>query len=282
MKRILVPGLLLMLALFVAVESSGQGFIPLAIYPSAVYLRLVEDRVYESVLLVKNKGDETVDVLIELRDFSISEDGTFLSFDPDVESSNSLAPFLTYSPTMVTLEPEEETSIPYRIELPEDVAGPFWGTLVVSPERASEVGSSTDETTSQTFGVVAKMIYPLAILIHSIDGIEPQAEIAGSDIWLSERDGRSVLNTRFEVANLCQDLLCCAYTLRFYGADGMLVDEQSDPTYRAILPGMSRPFGKMYLADYLPNGTYTVELTLEYGGPAPLVSQLTLEMGGAP
>jgi len=279
-KRILVLGLFLAVIASGVTVVHGQGFIPLVVHPAAVYLRFPDEPVYENVILIRNDGEEPLEVAIELRDFTITSDGTFLSSDPEPGNANSLAPYITYSPNVVALDPGEQTQVHYRIELPDEGGeGPFWGTLVVSSVQASPV-SSGDEREGANLGLLAKMIYPVAIMVHSIKDVEPQAELSNAYIWLGERDGHSVLNARFEITNQCDDLLCCSYTLRFFGADGMMINEQTDPTYRVILPGMSRPFGRMYLADYLPNGTYTVELTLNYEAAMPLVRQLTLELGG--
>jgi len=277
-KRIALLLILMLVVISTGATICGQGFIRLSINPSAVFLRLSDQRIYEGSFEVQNQDEEVVEVEIALKDFSITSMGGFNTLERGETGEYSLTPYITYEPKFVTLQPGERAEVHYKVELPEGNVGPVWGTLVVGPKKGSLMGGDNSDGGATTLGVMVKCVHPFAILINSTAAVEPQAEVIGGDAVLGEENDHKLLTTKISVSNLCVDLLRCLVSFSVLNKEGEIVYSHQDAHDRAILPDEYRVFRKTFLADTLSPGTYTTRIEVDYGVNVPLTREQTIEI----
>ena len=104
----------------------------------------------EGTITVRNDGDTTARLVVSLRDFHFDADGTNDYADP-MSLPRSNAGWVRFSPSQITLEPDESEQVHFRVEVPPDetLAGTYWSLLMVEPAVPEPVVSVAIEPKSR-------------------------------------------------------------------------------------------------------------------------------------
>lgn len=280
MKNKLLMWILLGAILAAGSVAQGQDFGSLSLAPAAVYLTGDSQHV-EGSFQITNGASDPAEIEIALMDFAIAPNGGFQTLPVGTRGVNSLAPYVTYSPSEAVLAPGETIVVQYAIDLPDDVIGPLWGTLLVAPKEGTMMGGESSSAAGSTLGVRVKFVHPFAMLVHANPAIVPQASAIQSIAELGDYQGHPVIHAQIQVGNQCDDFLRCSVAFTLLDAAEKLVDYSADPFPRAILPKETREFGTLFSAADLDPGTYSVLAEIDFGGAAILTTIRQIEIGAS-
>lgn len=96
---------------------------------------------YNGNVIVENLGEEPKDIKIYQTDYFFTADGSN-RYDEPGSSPRSNAPWISFSPKQLTIQPHERIRINYEVSVPDDgsLIGTYWSMLMVEglPEIATE------------------------------------------------------------------------------------------------------------------------------------------------
>ena len=255
-KRILV-GLIVVLGGWLV--ATAQQAVPLGVSTLGIDLEVAPGESQTGTFTVVNRGEEPIDVEVALRDFTRALDGGLRLLDPETHA-RSLAPYLSYAPTELTLGAGESRPVSYRVELPEGASGPHWSMLMVR-ERSERNDDPNDEDERQAGGVLS---FSFGVQLRQVD---PSHRVLEGRLTNTEvvppQDGapRQVVTT-FENTGTAFPLV--SGEIRIIDADGREVTTVEVSRFR-VFPNLERQVTTPIDAD-LSAGTFLALVVLDFGG----------------
>lgn len=153
---------------------------------------------YEGIVFLRNKGDKTQEVKIEKRDYLFYKDGSN-RFDEPPSHPRSNAPWISLSPSKVTIPPGETIVVNFKIHVPDDqkLTGTYWSVLMIEPLEPiapETLLKSEDKKLTMSLKIVVKH----AIQIITDIGDTGTTRIKFLDKRIVEKEGKKILEVDIE------------------------------------------------------------------------------------
>lgn len=258
---LLLAGLLVLVA-----TACGQELLPFTVEPLSAWLQLPSGAEYSGSFLIKNVGQNEVILNILPVDFIYTENGEPVTLEPGTLGSNSLCPYITYSPTQMTLRSGEVGEVSYTVSLPPDVNDPCWAMLAVTPEAPQEIELESPE---EGFRFVVRMSlkYLFTIVQQPPSSVQPAGQVVKMNAKGStEEDGSRKVTVTLTFQNLVDDVLRCKVYFEVRDAFGDKLARYDMPYEMIVLPHATRNFVHTFEGlDWRP-GEYLILGVVDFGG----------------
>lgn len=208
-------------------------------------------------VFVKNKGKTEQSFIFNLADWLTDENGEVKYFNPG-STSRSCSEWITVTPNVVTLQPNESARVNVTILVPENEMSTKWSMLFVESAKEQTGPKAIDKDVQMGLNVSARIAVPIyqspagnTFFKGTIDGL---AEM------ISE-DGKRSFES--EVINIGDKILNCKV---YYTIINLETAEEimSDPIEFSLLPESSKKVPYTMTED-LAKGKYSVTAILDYG-----------------
>lgn len=224
---------------------------------------------YANTIVLYNEGDSSRTAEVSLRDYTFSADGTTRYDDPGT-LARSNAPWIDYGGSTVTLPPEQEVEVTYRVDVPAQVdggppTGTYWSMILVEPLNQPQGAAA------QGIAVQQVRRYGIQVATHIRETGTPDLSLLSTD--LQQATGGAVLS--LSVENAGTRGVRPAARVELYDASGALVLTQ-DASRKRIYPGTSVRY-RLDLAG-ADAGTYQALLVVEADAGRPIGRQFTVEL----
>jgi len=206
---------------------------------------------------VRNKGNSEQSFIFNLADWLTDEKGEAKYFSPGT-TSRSCANWITVSPSLVTLQPNESTPVNVTMLVPNDNFSTKWAVLFVESAKEKTGVQAIDKNVQMGINVAARIAVPIF------------QSPAGNTLFKGtiEQLTETVLenNTRkYEslVINLGDKILNCKV---YYTIASIATAEEitSEPVEFSLLPESSKKIA-FVMDKPLAKGRYSVTAILDYG-----------------
>lgn len=235
--------------------------------------------VYEGTVVVQNESDEPQQAKVYLTDYLFFADGSN-RYDAPGTVTRSNAPWITFSPSFLTLAPGETVPVTYRVTVPaaDDTteggpAGTFWSMLMVEGIAPGSAESTLGQAQNvPRYGVRQVTRYGIQLATHISGAGTPT--IGFESIRLqAEEDGARVLEV--DIQNEGDRLAESTMWVELYTSDGGAQGRRDGAAYR-IYPGTSVR-QRIDLSDLAP-GAYEALIVVDAGNDHVVGAQYTLEL----
>lgn len=181
----------LLIGLMAANSEANITVFPLTIVSNAV------DGAGSGFFLVRNNGDTTDEVTVNLADWLLDESGN-IKFLESGSTDRSLAPLVQYSPVSFTLEPEEVQRVDFTYAMPASDLGDHWFLFLVDSNEVTPIAETTGEVNTNIgvrvgFGVKVYVTDPNAMADGRVTGMRLDASNPLSIIVRFANSGTAVL-----------------------------------------------------------------------------------------
>jgi hypothetical protein len=226
-------------------------------------------------IIVDNETSEVQQARVYQTDYLFFSDGTNEYGEPGVlERSN--AQWITFSPETMTIPPNGNVTVSYRIDVPSTVEpGTYWSMLMVEsidPSSAeSTLGDEPPDEREMGFRQVTR--YGVQLATH-VDESSAEANVEFSGVTLvAGEDGRTVFQA--DVVNTGERLIRPDVYLRLFDAQGTEFGPFNGTLYR-MYPGTSVR-QRLELVD-VPSGAYQAILIVDAGDDSVFGGQFELTL----
>jgi len=195
------------------------------------------DRV-EGVLLLRNTSDSTRFVRVYKTDYFFSIDKTVYGEPGQLPRSN--ADWISFRPASVTLQPQEEAVIHYRIEMPVEsdelkLSGTYWSVIMVEGIDEEDLALEDMSHSGTGVGIRLRVRYAVQIVTHYGDTGSRALEIIGRRLAYDELNG---VFLEIDLMNTGERWLRPDIRLELFDDQGFLVDAFDGQRAR-LYPGTS-------------------------------------------
>jgi P pilus assembly chaperone PapD len=206
---------------------------------------------------VRNKGNKPQNFVFNLADWLVDESGETKYFAQGT-TARSCADWITVSPALVTLQPNESANINVTMLVPNDESSTRWAVLFVQSAEETTGAQAIDKEVQMGLQVAARIAIPIyqspssnKLFKGVIEGLEEKI------------DGVGLRNYRTQVINTGDKLLNCKVYFTF---SNLQTAEEfiSEPFNFMLLPESSKTISYM-LEKELEKGKYAVSAVLDYG-----------------
>lgn len=208
-------------------------------------------------ILVRNKGNTEQNFVFNVADWLTDENGEIKYFDPGTVS-RSCADWITVSPPLVTLQPNEATRINVTMLVPQDENSTKWAVMFVQSAVEQTGPTAIDKEVKMGIKISARIAIP--IYQSPTSNTLYKATVEGLNETISE-DGKRTYDTK--VINLGDKILNCKM---FFTVSNLETAEEftSEAIDFSLLPESSKVI-KHTLDQTLPPGQYSIAAILDYG-----------------
>lgn len=220
-----------------------------------------------------NTGTEPAQVRIYQTDFLRKADGTADYLEPELGSNpRSNVGWLTVTPKLLMLAPQERTQVLYSVQAPADgkLAGSYWSVIMVEPQVAAP---ATPEPEAGQIKVAIRTVVRYAVVVNVNIGDTGVRSMKFMDKRVVAKDGKRALE--LDLLNTGERQLTPVIWAEFYGADGALVARVAD-RQRSLLPGCS--IRSALDITTLPAGKYEVLVVADNGDDYVFGARYTLDL----
>jgi hypothetical protein len=208
-------------------------------------------------LTIRNKGSREQSFIFNLNDWLTDEKGEVKYFSPGT-TARSCADWITVSPSLVTLQPNESATVNVTILVPSDDMSTKWAVLFVQ----SAVEQTGPRAVDKEMALGVQLALRIAITIYqspssntlykgTIDGLTEKIDEDNTRVYASR------------VINLGDKILNCKV---YYIISNVETAEEimSTPFEFSLLPDNSKKV-EYRLEEPLEPGRYTIAAILDYG-----------------
>lgn len=206
---------------------------------------------------VRNKGNKPQNFVFNLADWLVDESGETKYF-PQGTTARSCADWITVSPALVTLQPNESANVNVTMLVPNDEVSTKWAVLFVQSAEETTGAQAVDKEVQMGLRVAARIAIPIYQSPTSnrmykgvIEGLEEKIDEDGFRNYKTQ-----VINTGDKILN------CKVY---FTVSNLQTAEEYiSEPFNFMLLPETIKKLN--YTLDKeLEKGNYAVSAVLDYG-----------------
>jgi len=208
-------------------------------------------------VFIKNKGASDQSFIFNLADWLTDENSEIRYFEPG-STARSCAGWVTVTPSVVSLQPNESATVNVTMLVPEDEMSTRWAMLFVESAKEQTGPQAIDKDVQMGLTVSARIAVPVyqspngnSFYKGTIDNLEEIIDDSGSRKFESE------------VINIGDKILNCKV---YYTIVNLNTAEEitSEPIEFSLLPESSKK------VDYSPDneldsGNYSVTAILDYG-----------------
>ena len=146
---------------------------------------------YREKIQIQNVGTETRSVKVYVRDYWYSFSGESRHDEPGTQDRSN-ANWIKFSPTLLTLKPNEKAEVSYEVTTPQDNAltGTYWSVIMVE-------GIVPQDTTASS-GVKILTAIRYAVQVVTNIGNTGTRDLQFVGLELAEQEGVNVLNVAVE------------------------------------------------------------------------------------
>jgi len=206
---------------------------------------------------VRNKGTTEQNFVFNLNDWLTDENGKVKYFEPGTVS-RSCSNWLTISPPLLTLQPNETGTVNVTILVPENDNSTKWSVLFIKSAEEKTGAAAIDKNIQMGIRVAARIAVP--IFQSPPSNTLYKATIEGLTETIGEDSTRTY---KSKVINLGDKILNCKV---FFTISNVATAEEftSEPIEFSLLPESSKDV--TYTLDKkLAAGKYSVAAILDYG-----------------
>lgn len=214
---------------------------------------------YEGILVLKNTGDSPSQVKIYQTDYHFSADGTNVYADPGT-LARSNGKWMTFTPNLLTISPEDTASVYYTIKVPKDpdLKGTYWSMLMVEPTNISGPQTLKDKEGEAEMGIQVVIRYGVQIVTDI--GESGTRDIQFVDKKVVRTDSGRVL--QLDIKNTGQRRLKPSLWAELYNTEGKKTG-RFESEEKIIYPGCSVRHS-LDLTD-IPEGEYKALIIVDNG-----------------
>lgn len=206
---------------------------------------------------IRNKANTEQSYVFNLSDWLTDEDGEVKYFEPGT-TPRSCADWITVSPTLVTLQPNEQATVNVTMLVPEDDASTKWAVVFVQSAVEQTGPKAVDKDVAMGVQVSLRIAVPIFQSPTSNTFYKGTLEGLTEDI---KEDGSRVYKT--QVINLGDKVLNCKV---YFMISNLETAEEftSEPMTFSLLPENNKEI-EYTLDEPLEKGNYSVAAILDYG-----------------
>ena len=205
---------------------------------------------------VRNKASKEQSFIFNLADWLTDEKGETKYFKPGT-TPRSCTDWITVSPSLITLQPNESAKINVTMLVPNDNSSTKWAVMFVESAVEQTGPSAVDKGMKMGMTLSARIAIPIFQSPNSNTFYKATLE----GLTESVQDSTRTYNTK--VINLGDKILNCRVYFTF--SNLMTAEEiTSDPIEFSLLPESNKDI-KYTLSQALDKGKYSVAAILDYG-----------------
>lgn len=208
-------------------------------------------------VFVRNKGKTEQAFVFNLADWLTDENGEVNYFDPGT-TKRSCADWITVTPSLVTLQPNESVNVNITMLVPEDNSSTKWAVLFVEAATEQTGPKAIDKDVQMGIKVAPRIAVP--IYQSPASNTLYKGTLEGLDETIDENGLRTY---QTKVINLGDKILNCKV---YFSISNLSTSEEftSDPVEFSLLPESEKNVS--YTLDApLEKGQYSVAAILDYG-----------------
>jgi hypothetical protein len=189
---------------------------------------------YEGDILLRNSGDESVEVRIYKKDYLFYADGRNLYEEPG-STPRSNAEWLTIQPAQLTVPPKGTGAFHYTVQIPKnhDLKGSYWSLLMVEPMVPPAVLPGQQKN-KVSVGLQTVIRYAIQIVTDFGDSGEWQLRFRDKKLVMSE--GKRLFE--LDIENVGERWLSPMVWIELYNAEGVPAG-RFESSQKRIYPGCS-------------------------------------------
>lgn len=242
-----------LLLFFSAVQLNAQE---LEVSPAKLFFTANPGSSQTKQVYIRNKAKTPQNFIFNLNDWLTDEKGEVKYFDPG-SIGRSCTDWITVSPPLVTLQPNESTRINITVLVPEDNNSTKWSMLFVESAVEQTGPAAIDKQVQMGMKVSARIAIP--IFQSPTSNTLYKASLEGLNESLN--DGQRTYTSK--VINLGDKVLTCKVFFTFSNLE-TAEEYTSEPQEFSLLPETTKDL--TYTLDkQLPAGTYSIAAILDYG-----------------
>jgi len=208
-------------------------------------------------IYVRNKATTEQSFIFNLADWLSDEDGEVKYFAPGT-TGRSCSEWITVSPALVTLQPNEAVRVNITMLVPEDNPSTKWAVLFVESATEKTGAKAIDKTVNMGLNISARIAVPI---YQSPDGNTLyKGSLEGLDN-IKNPEGKNEFITN--AINLGDKILNCKVFFTFSNLE-TAEEYTSNPIEFSLLPESNKKVNYT-LEESLPQGKYSVAAILDYG-----------------
>lgn len=266
----LTSGLIAIFLVFLGCEGA------INVNPMKIVLDAAPGTVKEGTIVVTNLGDKPTSVSVRLSDFFLDERGNLLTLEPGTLGEMSLAAYLSFSPTSLSLEPGETGLVSYRLQLPAEASGSHWACLLVAEEEPAILEEEQEGIVLRT---ELRLQYAVTIYQNPLNQPpEPWVRVKEVELSLQENDdGERIGVLALAVENLTDIVLTPKGKVEIRDPSGTTVVEKEVEEFTLLPHGLLvMPF--MFDAGSWEAGEYLGLVVIDAGGETLAAGQALVEI----
>jgi P pilus assembly chaperone PapD len=249
--------LLLLFSLLISTSFVDLNAQELEVSPGTIFFSANPGSSQTQQILIRNKANKEQSYIFNLNDWLTDEQGEVKYFSPGT-TPRSCADWITVSPNLVTLQPNEQATINVTILVPEDDISTKWAVLFAQ-SAVEQVGPQAIDS-----DVSMGMQISLRIAIPIYQSPTSNTLYKGTLEGLTETiDENEIRTYETKVINLGDKILNCKV---YFNISNLETAEEftSDPIEFSLLPESQKIV--KYTHDMpLEKGRYSVAAILDYG-----------------
>ena len=194
---------------------------------------------YQGEIVIRNQDEGPQEMKVYQSDYSFNYEGETFYGDPG-KDSRSNAPWITLSPSRLTIPPKDKATISYTVIVPDDrpLIGTYWSMIMLEclPQDSPESAGAKKEK-RLSMGITQVMRYALQVVTHIDDTGTRQIKFIQSKV-LKEKDARIL---QVDLENIGERLVRPLLWAELYTADGVSLGRYPGEQFR-IYPNTSKRF----------------------------------------
>jgi hypothetical protein len=208
-------------------------------------------------ITLRNKGNAEQSFIFNLNDWLTDESGEVKYFNPGT-TPRSCADWITVSPALVTLQPNEQATINVTMLVPNDNASTKWAVLFVQ----SAVEQTGPKAVDKEMALGVQLALRIAVTIYQspVSNTLYKGTIEGLTEKIGEDNSRTYTS---QVINLGDKVLNCKV---YFTITNLETAEEftSTPVEFSLLPETNKRISNTF-QNPLEKGRYSVAAILDYG-----------------
>ena len=208
-------------------------------------------------LYVRNKAKTEQSFIFTISDWLMDEDGKVTYFDPGT-TGRSCAEWITVSPSLITLQPNESANVNVTMLVPNDDASTKWAVVFVQSAVERTGAKAVDKQVSMGVQISARIA--VSVFQSPTSNTFYKGTIEGLTEKVDDENNRTYETT---VVNLGDKILNCKV---YFTVSNLATAEEftSPPIEFPLLPETNKKI-EYTLDKKLPKGKYSVAAILDYG-----------------
>jgi hypothetical protein len=208
-------------------------------------------------ILVRNNGVREQSYIFNLADWLTDEENQTRYFEPG-SISRSCADWITISPNLLTLQPNEQAAVNVTMLVPENENSTKWAVIFVQAAREQVGPTAVDKDVELGVNLTLRIAVP--VFQSPVSNTLYKGTLEGLTQTIEE-DGTRTFDT--QVMNLGDKILNCKV---YFIVSSLETGEEftSDPIEFSLLPESNRNISYQH-EEMLSSGKYSVAAILDYG-----------------